>query len=484
MNSGQSLTSKQLPNEPQQGCPVKTTVIEIPVELKPAIETLVSATVNAAAQATRSRTVDCVQLESEIQRAAAECERMALQHIVQAADIDAPRIRVGARELVAVYRGEVEYHSAAGPLRVERTLYREYRNGPTWDPVALRFGMVANTWLPGAAVQMAALLATGTSREAKTLAADLGRLPYSRSSFERVGHVVAGHYVERHADIEELLIADYEPPPTTAGLAVSLDRVSVPMEEPRDRPRGRPRKGAAKRPVARNFRMAYVGSVTLLDEDGESLHKICYGRMPQGDPVALVEGMASDVMTLLRRRPELAVTVVADGAPELWGLLDAQFNAQNLGVVPHRLIDLYHLLEKLGAAAVALHGEREAKPQCKRWCTRLKNSDTAAYRILDELRREDDGSNAVHQAITYIENNHDRMNYALAKTEGRPIGSGAVESTCKSLVTLRLKRPGARWHEQTGEEIVQLRALRLSDRWPEAMALTLRPLRRAVSRAA
>ncbi len=40
-------------------------------------------------------------------------------------------------------------------------------------------------------------------------------------------------------------------------------------------------------------------------------------------------------MTLLRRPPEL---VVADGAPELWGLLDAKFNAQNLGVVPHRLI--------------------------------------------------------------------------------------------------------------------------------------------------
>lgn len=463
---------------------METTVIEIPTELKPAVEALISATINAAAQAARSRTVDCVHLEVEVQRAAAECERMALQHVVQAADIDAPRIWVGGRELVAACRSEVEYHSAAGPLRVERTLYREHRNGPTWDPVALKFGMVAKTWLPGAAVQMAALLATGTSREAETLAADLGRLPYSRSSFERVGHVVAGHYVKRHADIDEILIADYEPPPTTAGLVISLDRVSVPMEEPRDRPIGRPRKGAAKRPIERNFRMAYVGSVTLLDEDGEPLHKICYGRMPQGDAVGLVEGMASDVMTLLGRCPGLAITVVADGAAEMWSLLDAQFNAQTLGVVPHRLIDLYHLLEKLGAALVALHGEREAKAQRKRLCTRLKSSDTAAYRILDELRRDDDGSDAVHHAITYIDNNNDRMNYALAIAEGRPIGSGAVESTCKSLVTLRLKRPGARWHEQSGEEIVQLRALRLSDRWSGAMDLTLRPLRRAVSRAA
>ena len=462
---------------------MQTTVIEVPVELKPTIESLVKTATKAAKQVASTRSVDCLTLESEVRRAAAECERAALQHVVQAADVDAPRIRIGGRELFRAYRGEVEYESAVGPLRVERTLYREYRNGPTFDPVAIKFGMVAKTWLPGAASQMAALLATGPSREAAKLAADLGRLPYSRSSFERVGHAVAEHYVEHHADVDEMLIAEYEPPSAAAGLIVSLDRVSVPMEEPRARPRGRPRKGAAKRPVERNFRMAYCGSVTLLDQDGEPLHKICYGRMPQGDPVALVEGMASDLMMLLHRRPDLTVTIVADGAPELWGLLDAQLNAETLDVVPHRLIDLFHLLEKLGAAAVALRGEQDAKAQRKRWCLRLKNSDTAALRILDELRREDDGSDAVHEAITYIENNHDRMNYAKAKAEGRPLGSGAVESTCKSLVTLRMKRPGTRWHERSGEHIIQLRALRLSDRWSDAMALTLRPLRRAVSRA-
>lgn len=131
-----------------------------------------------------------------------------------------------------------------------------------------------------------------------------------------------------------------------------------------------------------------------------------------------------------------------------------------------------------------LGGEDHAKVMRKRWCLRLKNSDTAALRILDELREADNGSDAVHEAITYIENNHDRMNYAKAKTEGRPLGSGAVEATCKSLVALRMKRPGARWHERSGEHIIQLRALHLSDRWSPAMDLTLRPLRRAVVAAA
>lgn len=463
---------------------MQTTVIEIPVELKPAVESLVKAATAAATLASTARSLDCLALESEAQDAAAACERAVLAYAIQAADIDTQRIRIEGREFSKAMRGEVEYQTAAGTIRVERTLYRERRNGPTVDPIAVKLGMVNKTWLPGAAAQMAGLLANGPSRDAKKTATKMGRLPYSRSSFERVGHAVAQHYIAQHADVDEVLINAYNLPQAVTALIVSLDRVSVPMEEPRTRPPGRPRKGAAKRPIERNFRMAYCGSVTLLDEEGKPIHKICYGRMPKGDPVDLVDGMASDALALLRQRPGLHVTVVNDGAPELWRLMDAKFNVDLLGVAPYRLIDLFHLLEKLSAAAVSLYGEDEAKVMCKRWSLRLTNSSTAALRILNELRTADNGSDAVHEAITYIENNHGLMNYATAKAEGRPLGSGAVEATCKSLVSLRMKRPGARWHDDTGEHIVQLRALDLSDRWSQAMVLTLRPLRRAVAAAA
>jgi hypothetical protein len=49
-----------------------------------------------------------------------------------------------------------------------------------------------------------------------------------------------------------------------------------------------------------------------------------------------------------------------------------------------------------------------------------------------------------------------------------------VEVTCKSLIAARLKRSGARWKTRTGEEVIQLRALSLSDTWEDAMDLTLR----------
>ena len=166
-------------------------------------------------------------------------------------------------------------------------------------------------------------------------------------------------------------------------------------------------------------------------------------------------------------------------APEMWNLLDAEFTTAPFDTmnefVVARLIDFWHVIEKLGAAARVIAGDVAAKPLVARWVMLLRNKSGARQTILDELLASGKENvhvgkgKPVHEAITYLTNNADRMNYAAARRHGLPIGSGNVEATCKSLVDIRMKRAGSRWKNRTGEHVIHMRALALSDRWDAAM---------------
>jgi hypothetical protein len=463
---------------------VATMVLEIPDELKVLegpLNALFGELRRRLDDVKRGRRIDYELFEQRVAERAATIEATTHAVALAALDIDADRVLINDKPHVRVGRYAAPYRTQAGEVSVERSLYRPVgeRNAPAVDLVTLRSGAIGEGWLPGTARAMAHLLQQGTSREAEQTAHRLGRLPYSRSSFERVGHDVGALFAERRVQVEETLIRTYEVPDTATTVSASIDRVSLPMEQEKPRSPGRPAKDAPKKSVERVFRMAYCGTVTLHDCKGEGLYTIRYGCMPDSDPARLVEAMASDVLALRRHRPDLVVMQLADGAHENWNLLAEQFDEEAFGET-RQLIDFWHLLEKLSAAAGVLYADEAAKER-RRWRLHLLNSSTAAADILDELQasgRENvrvGDSRPVHEAITYLENHAARMNYASARRRGLPIGSGAVEATCKSLVALRMKRPGSRWKHETGEHILQLRALSLSDRWDQAMDLMLRP---------
>lgn len=444
------------------------------------------------------KAVDYAAVETQIAEAAARTELAVHGAILKSLDIDVPAVVIGGVRYTRVGRCEGAYHTMVGSVSVERSLYRRsgerggQPGGKVVDAVSLRAGVVGDGWLPQTARAMSFSLQQGTSREAEATAREWKRLPYARMSFERVGHLVGALAVAEHQDIEDTLIDAVEVPAEACSVSVSLDRVSIPMEEPRPRPVGRPKKGAPKRPVARNFRMAYCGTVTLHDQDGVGRYTIRYGCMPDGDIVGMRDRMVADVATLRSKRGELKIELLCDGAPEMWNLLEDAFRAK-FGDDLHCLVDLCHLTDKLSAAAQVLEdGTAAGGERLGGWKKALLHRSGAVADILQELiasgRDEGVGTDhPVHEAITYLQSHGcetDRMDYARARRLGLALGSGNVEATCKSLFEMRMKRCGARWKNETGEHIVQLRAFALSDRWEPAIELTLRPLRMAVRAAA
>lgn len=477
-----------------RGAGTEPIVIEVPAECKELvapIRALLAATRQAQRSSRGTRAVDYGAVEEAMSARAADVERAGHAAILRRLEVDAPKVTIAGETYSRVGRALGTYRTLVGAVQFDRAIYRKdgVRNAPVMDSIALRTGAIGRGWLPRTAQAIAHLVQLGTSREAQAVAQQTGRLPYSRASLERVAHKVGAEWVRHHAEIEDAMVEAFAVPEESASISVALDRVSVPMEEPRARPPGRPRRDAPKRPVSRCFRMAYCGTVTLHDRNGESLHTHRFGCMPASDPTLLCEDMASHVYAIQEKRSDLRVTLLADGAHEMWSLLAAAFPRELFGKVDS-IIDFWHLLEKLSpAAAVLCCGEADVAAKRKAWRTELRRSASAAASILDELldsgRRRTlvNGQHPVHEAITYLENNLARMNYASALRRKTPIGSGNVEATCKTLFAVRMKRAGSRWKTDTGEHIVRLRAVALSDCWDEAMerlqARRRTPVRRA-----
>lgn len=473
----------------------KKVLVEVPERLAKVLERLIKADELGEQMASGTEKLDWRRLSSEIESAGSAAEREISRRALQRLDERGKTISVDGKTYRRVGRHEGTYYTKAGPVTLVRSLYRNaaVRNDKTVDAIALKLGCVEDGWLPETADAMACLLQSVPAGEAEKLAAKLGRVQYSASSFKRVGTAVGSLYEAQRGDIEDALIEECVIPDKTHSLTVSLDRVALPMEIDVPRKAGRPKKDAPKRSIARVFEMAWVGTVSLVDGKGEALHTIRYGavatKMPE-KPDQLVESMLGDVRALLAKQPGLKVTAVCDGAKDLVELLDAHFTETTLGVAVTRLVDFWHVIEKLGKATTVMFGSAAGSQRLGQWKLRLLNNPHAPAQILRELHESGreyqkvGETMPVHDAITYLTNQADRMGYVAARAEGRNIGSGSVEATCKSLVQVRMCRSGARWKRDSAQAVLSLRALSLSDRWDRALQLTLEPLCRDVQRAA
>jgi hypothetical protein len=471
--------------------PTDEILLRVPAQLKevvPALSGLVELIQEQIARTGGGKSIEYSKVEQTIALGVGEVERLAHGVILKSLNSEAKEIRYkGVNWRLAATRVAKEINTRTGAVSVERSLYRKAgdRNGPTIDPVSIRAGLVEDAWLPGVAKEMAFELQRGTSREAAQAASVHQILPYCRASFERIGHAVGELYLEGQATIEDVLMEQFEVPEAAVGISVSIDRAAVPMEEPAPAPETPPKRGEKVAKVTRAYRMAYCGSLSFFDREGEMVHTIRRALMPGNDPVSgICNLMNSDLRIALNRSPDLTLHKIGDGAPEVWNLLDEV--CKNLGrPCDHEIIDFMHVVEKVGTAARVVYGESEGSKRTGDWASMLKKEPKGIETIHDEIMLSghtavNEGEGPVHDALTYIQRNSERMSYADAINEGVPIGSGVVEATVKSLIEGRMKKPGARWKIRGGDHVLQMRALAQSDRWSDAIDLALTPLRGSI----
>ena len=133
------------------------------------------------------------------------------------------------------------------------------------------------------------------------------------------------------------------------------------------------------------------------------------------------------------------------------------------------ILDFFHPAEKLTGLARLLYpqDEDQAEEQARQWRQLLKEEGgavlAAVLREWDWPRRSGLGE-AVDEVVGYLERHAHRMEYPEYLAQGWCIGSGAVESACKTVVGQRLKLAGMRWGEDGADAVCHLRALYRSEK--------------------
>jgi hypothetical protein len=158
------------------------------------------------------------------------------------------------------------------------------------------------------------------------------------------------------------------------------------------------------------------------------------------------------------------VLVVADGAAWIWNLAGDRFPQAQ------QRLDYYHASEHLWAVAHALHPEddRAARQWVEPVLRQLQRGRAPA--LLNDLRTllkrlRNKKRQAVAEGLAYLESHQDRMDYAAARRNGEPEGSGAMESTCRQY-QCRFKRPGQFWSRAGDEALMCLDTFWRNGRWP------------------
>ena len=151
------------------------------------------------------------------------------------------------------------------------------------------------------------------------------------------------------------------------------------------------------------------------------------------------------------------------------------------------ILDFYHATEHLEPVLAALglkKGTKKYKEKFRYYRRRIK-----AGKIESVIKSAEDACpkskwEDMRKALKYFRDNADRMHYDEYIGNGLFIGSGPVESGCKTVLGARLKQSGMFWSLKGAKAIIPLRTLEKSGRLEEFFNYRLKHLRQVACFAA
>jgi hypothetical protein len=204
-----------------------------------------------------------------------------------------------------------------------------------------------------------------------------------------------------------------------------------------------------------DWREIRVGRVMAYDARGERLRQKTFARFTPLDAFGEQLFVSAQAAGYAKAKQKV---FLGDGARWLWDLAALHFPEAT------PILDWYHLSENVHAAAGVVFGE--GSDQAKTWAeARLDELRDGRRReartAIEDLRRQRRGGKreALRRLAGYLKNNAERIDYPRYRAAGLPIGSGPVESMCKTLVGGRCKQAGMRnWTFRGAEAVLRLRA--------------------------
>lgn len=158
---------------------------------------------------------------------------------------------------------------------------------------------------------------------------------------------------------------------------------------------------------------------------------------------------------------------LGDGQRDIWEFRKQYFPGYE------EVLDWMHASEYLWKAAYLFLPE--SSPEAHAWVERQQKRfrEGEVKKVIREIQRlARDGTirwrarrEEARKIVAYFQTNQKRMRYDRYRRMGLPIGTGAVEGTCRYLVKDRMERSGMRWTVKGAQAILTLRGIYVSDHW-------------------